>query len=66
MEIKKVISQLENLKEHREDYARGELFPETWQADVEALDYANKVLREKELSGADTPKELQLINISRK
>ena len=63
MEIKKVIKNLETLKKDAVDTAK---FYPAYQKFIETLDIAIEVLKEKELLGAGTPKELNLINISRK
>ena len=41
-----VINQLENLKEHCENFARSELSDSIWKIDIEALDYAIEKLKE--------------------
>lgn len=62
MEIKEVINCLESLKKDAEDTTQ--LYP-VYRRYIEALEVAIEAVKEKELSGAGTPKELQLINISR-
>lgn len=66
MEIKEAINQLINLRIHCESQSRSELSDEVWTEDMKALDIAIKNLREKQPSGSGKPKELQLINISRR